>query len=71
MLCIRLLAWTVTVALAEVHRRIRDSVVNNIIYNSVFNYLNIIFVFNAFRSCKMGLKCDKKAAQVSKSVLFG
>ena len=23
------------------------------------------------RSCKMGLKCDKKAAQVSKSVLFG
>jgi hypothetical protein len=24
-----------------------------------------------FRSCKMGLKCDKKAAQVSKSVLFG
>ena len=25
----------------------------------------------SFRSCKMGLKCDKKAAQVSKSVLFG
>ena len=24
-----------------------------------------------YRSCKMGLKCDKKAAQVSKSVLFG
>ena len=26
---------------------------------------------NINRSCKMGLKCDKKAAQVSKSVLVG
>tara|TARA_B100000524_G_scaffold208893_1_gene109268 strand:+ start:127 stop:690 length:564 start_codon:yes stop_codon:yes gene_type:complete len=32
---------------------------------------NNIYIYNIYRSCKMGLNCEKKAAQVSKSVLFG